>query len=229
MTNKKNGSKAARAASASESYQSLRINLIHALDSGNECAENAENTGKPVSGSAVVVTGANPSEGKSTVCVNLAVTFASAGSRILLLDADLRKPSVHRMLGLKNKNGLSSLLGGFCELDEAISRHVRRHSGADVNFDVIAGGAVVANPADLIASAKMDRLLTELKQRYAFIFVDTPPVNVVPDALLMNRFVEGIAFVVMEDKTTHPDLHAALRAAELSGANILGFIKTGAV
>jgi capsular exopolysaccharide synthesis family protein len=206
--------------SLSEAYQAARVNLIHAINPGGSQNE---------SGGAIVVTGANPSEGKSTVCVNLASAFASAGAKVLLLDADLRKPTIHRMLGLKNKTGLSSLLSGFCGLDEAVNRDVKPRKDFDAGLDVIAGGSTVPNPADLIASAKMDRLIGELKLRYDYIFVDTPPVNVVPDALLMNRFVQGLAFVVMEDRTTHPDLHAALRAAELSGARILGFIRIGAV
>lgn len=189
----------------SEGYKTARTNLMFSLASGHK--------------KIIAITSASPSEGKSTTCCNLAITLADMNASVLLIDADLRKPTIHTIMNVRNKNGLSSILGGFCNVAEAITENVRE------NLDVISAGPIPPNPADLLASDVMANLLAILREHYDYILIDTPPVGVVSDSQQMNSVISGIVFVVHEGKTTHPDLQAAMRGISLSGGKILGFVK----
>jgi capsular exopolysaccharide synthesis family protein len=189
----------------SEAYKTARTNLIFSLSTSDK--------------KVVVITSANPGEGKSTSCVNMAITLAETGSSVLIVDADLRKPTIHKLMDLKSKKGLSSILGGFNNINEIINEDVRP------NLDAIVAGPIPPNPAELLASSKMTKLLSILNEHYDYIFIDTPPLNVVTDSQLMNTIVSGIMFVVSEEKTTHPDIQKALRSVELANGKVLGFLK----
>jgi capsular exopolysaccharide synthesis family protein len=193
--------------SISEAYKAARTNLMFSLSTGES--------------KAVVVTSGGPSEGKSTTCVNIAITFAKTGASVIVIDADLRKPQIHDLLEVSNPNGLSAILGGFCNVQDAIN------SAAHENLDVIVAGTIPPNPAELLGSESMMKLLFVLKDHYDYIFIDTPPVNVVSDALLMNSMISGVIFVVREEQTTHPELRNAIYNIRLSGNRLLGFIKNG--
>ncbi|MCL2693707.1 MAG: CpsD/CapB family tyrosine-protein kinase [Oscillospiraceae bacterium] len=188
-----------------EAYKTARTNLMFSLAT-------SENK-------IVVITSSNPSEGKSTTCSNLGLTLASMGASTLIIDADLRKPTIHFLFGLKNKMGLSSILGGFDKIDDAITYGVKE------NLDIITSGPIPPNPADLLASDFMGSLLKALAKHYDYIIIDTPPINVVTDSQLMNHIVSGIVFVVWEGVTTHTDINAALRSIEMASGKVLGFIK----
>ncbi len=169
----------------------------------------------------VVVTSCSPSEGKSTSCLNMALSMAQTGADVLLIDADMRKPVMHRLLCLDNKVGLSSVLGsGETDVTKAIDTDVRDH------LDVLSSGPIPPNPAELISGDRTDRLLKLASKRYDYVFIDTPPVNAVTDAFLFNSRTAGMIFVVKEGSTTHEDIRGALSKAELTGGNVLGFIKT---
>lgn len=189
----------------SEAYKTARTNLIFSLATSDK--------------KIVVITSGNPGEGKSTSCANMAITLADMGASVLIIDADLRKPTIHKLLDVKNKNGLSSILGGFCNVNEAVNENVRQ------NLDVIVAGPIPPNPAELLASDIMIKLLSVLKEHYDYILIDTPPVNVVSDSQLMNSIVSGIMFIVHEEKTTHPELQSSMRSISLANGKILGFLK----
>lgn len=189
----------------SEAYKTARTNLIFTLATSDK--------------KIVAITSANPAEGKSTSCANIAITLAEMGASVLIIDADLRKPTIHKLLDVVNKNGLSSILGGFCNVNDALNKNIRE------NLDIIAAGPIPPNPAELIASDIMTKLLAVLKDHYDYIFIDTPPINVVSDSQLMNNIISGIMFVVHEGRTTHPDIQGALRSIELANGKILGFLK----
>ncbi len=189
-----------------EAYKTARTNLVFSL---------AENEAK-----IVVITSCSPSEGKSTNCLNMAITMAETGAQVLLIDCDMRKPVQHSLLRLDNKVGLSSILGGIVnDVLKAIERNVR------TNLDVLTAGPIPPNPAELISGARMDALLELVGKHYDYVFIDTPPANVVTDAFLLNNRTAGIIFVVKEGHTRHEEIREVLSKAQLTNGRVLGFIK----
>lgn len=168
----------------------------------------------------VAVTSCNPSEGKSTTCRNLAIAFANAGHSVLLVECDLRKPTMSKAFNLKQGNGLSTILGGFCSVKEAVNVNVIE------NLDIICAGDIPPNPSELLGSPAMKTFLEASAGQYDFVFLDTPPVNVVTDSQLMNDIVAGMIFVIKESGTTHPDIQEAVGKIDLANGKILGFVKT---
>lgn len=189
-----------------EAYNTARTNLMFAVSTFQY--------------KIIAVTSSNPSEGKSTVCANLAISFANAGFKVLLVECDLRKPTVSKNFGIKAKKGLSSILGGFCAISDAIVRDVI--SG----LDIITAGDIPPNPSELLGSGVMKGFLTASSESYDYIFLDTPPVNVVTDSQLMNDLIAGMVFIVKQDSTTHPDVQSALEKIRLANGKTLGFIRS---
>ncbi|MCR4779632.1 MAG: CpsD/CapB family tyrosine-protein kinase [Ruminiclostridium sp.] len=189
-----------------EAYKAARTNLIFSLASSER--------------KMVVVTSCGPSEGKSTNCLNLAITMAETGASVLLIDCDMRKPVQHTLLRLDNKIGLSSVLGGIVhDISKAINRGVR------TRLDVLTAGPIPPNPAELISGSIMDQLLDLASRHYDYVFIDTPPATVVTDALLFNSRTAGMIFVVKEGNTTHGGIHEALEKAKMTNGKVLGFLK----
>lgn len=168
----------------------------------------------------VVFTSASSHEGKSTTAINMSVSVAKAGKKTLLIDADMRKPTINRRLKLENKKGLSDILGGFCKLEEGISY------GVHENLDVIGTVTIPPNPSELLGSKRMEEMVKDLQTKYDMIIIDTPPVDVVIDSQLMNKYISGIVFIVKENSTMHPDIRRSLNNIELADGKVIGFIKT---
>ncbi len=194
--------------SVSEAYKSARTNIMFSL--------------KDVKGGkSIIVTSGGPGEGKSTSCINLAISFAQMGSRVVLVDADMRKPKIHRYFKCKNKEGLSNVLGGFCELDSTISHN--KENG----IDIITAGHIPPNPAELIASHEMDEVIAELTKRYDYVFIDTPPINVVTDASLLAKKTVGVILVVRYYITNRDDIEKSIKSLNFAGARIAGLLFNG--
>lgn len=189
----------------SESLKAARTNLMYAL-------AHAEG------GKCVFLTSALPGEGKTTTCINLAVSLAQTESRVLLIDADLRCPRIHTYLNLKNKEGLANYLGGFCELN-AIVNHLD-----DVNLDCITAGSLPPNPTELLSSKKMQNFIETIKEQYDYILFDTPPVNIVADASALAKLVENAVFVCKCDSSLNSEIQKALSTLKFANAKVLGFI-----
>ena len=168
----------------------------------------------------IAVTSSNPYEGKSTTCANLAIRFADSGVKVLLVECDMRKPSMAKNFNIKSQYGLSSILNGSCLVKDAINENVTD------NLDVIPAGDVPPNPSELIGSESMKQFLEASSEIYDYVFLDTPPVNVVTDSQLMNDIIAGIVFVVRENFTAHPDVQLAFERVRLANGRILGFVKT---
>lgn len=168
----------------------------------------------------IAVTSSNPSEGKSTTCSNIAISFANAGHKVILVECDLRKPTMAKNFGLKSEGGLSSVLGGFTSVSEVLRKNVRP------NLDIITAGDIPPNPSELLGSVAMQSFLEAAAQSYDYVFLDTPPVNVVTDSQLTNDIIAGIVFIVRESSTTHPDIQNALEKIRLANGKALGFVKT---
>lgn len=191
-----------------EAYKASRTNLMFTLASVEGCKK-------------VLVTSSVASEGKSTTTCNLAVTFAQTGRRVLVIDADLRRPKLHKYLSLNNKCGLSEYLGGFKKLNDVL-----QHS-KEYNVDCITGGQTSPNPSELLMSAPMQTLLDELAEKYDYIFVDSPPVNVVTDAVAIAKMMDGAVMVVKQNYTTRDSLAQALSTLEFGDIKVLGYVLNG--
>jgi capsular exopolysaccharide synthesis family protein len=146
----------------------------------------------------ILVTSALPREGKTTVAVNLAVTLAQLGDRTLLLDSDLRKPGIRRALNLMigKESGLSSYLAGVSTLDEVIMPHPTIK-----NLEALTTGPVPPSPADLLSSYRMREAITELRRRYKFIVIDSPPIMAATDAVILSSLSDGVLLVVRSGET----------------------------
>lgn len=167
----------------------------------------------------LVVTSAAPSAGKSTVAANLASTFASKEKRVLLVDTDLRKPTVHKLFKLRNTVGVTSLLANpDVALQEAVVP-----TAVDGLF-VLPSGPVPPNPSELLGSKRMDALLEEMKKHFDLIVFDTPPLIAVTDAQVMASKVDGTLFVIHTGVGKKEEALKAKELLELVGANVLGAV-----
>lgn len=186
----------------SEAYRTLRTNLQYA------------ETDRPLQ--LLMVTSAGPEEGKSTTIMNLAVTYAQAERKTILVDADLRKPTAHYTFGLSNRTGLSHALSGQADLREVIKE--TRIKG----LDVLTSGPVPPNPSELLGSSRMDDLLEKLREQYDMVLIDTPPVLAVTDAQVVATKCDGVLLVV--NARTGKKQHAikAKNALQFVQARIVG-------
>lgn len=187
-----------------EAYKMLRTNLLFSLPDEQKCR-------------VIGITSSVSGEGKSTTAINLAYVFAQAGKSVLLLEADMRRPNIARRLQLKSTPGLSNLLAG---MSDAVIQQSKQHT----NLYVISAGDVPPNPSEMLGSNRMKNCIETLAQRFDFIFVDLPPVNVVTDALSLCRIVDGFVFVIRQDYSTRAAIRDAVRQLDIVGAKVLGFV-----
>lgn len=169
----------------------------------------------------IAVSSSYPGEGKTTTCTNLALSFAQMGKKVLIIDCDLRKPQVHNVFGLDNQVGISNVLGGLAQVQEAL------HYIEEDQISVMTSGHIPPNPAELLSSERMKTLLEELGKAYDYIFIDTPPVNMVTDAVTLSSLISGMLLVTKQGESTHKDLDAALSKLSLGKVKVLGLIMTG--
>lgn len=166
----------------------------------------------------IIVTSANMSEGKSTTVSNLAISFAQQGKRVCIIDADLRKPTMHYIFNLKNTIGLSSVLTRHAHLDESI------HQTKVYGLDMITSGPIPPNPSELLGSNTMKELLATLRSSYDVIMIDTPPLLPVTDAKVLGKIVDGLVFVVKSGGTEIEDLKKAKHLLEGMSTKVIGTI-----
>jgi capsular exopolysaccharide synthesis family protein len=166
----------------------------------------------------IMVTSANMSEGKSTTVSNLAVAFAQQGKKVLLIDADLRKPTLQYVFNLKNSVGLSSVLSWRSQLADSINNtHIP-------DLDVITSGPIPPNPSELLGSNSMKSLLTTLKSSYEIILIDSPPLLPVTDAKVLGGIVDGLILVLKSGSTEIEDVKKVKAMIDGISAKILGTI-----
>lgn len=166
----------------------------------------------------ILVTSSGPGEGKSMTTANLAVVYAQQGKKVLIIDADLRKPTVHYTFRLDNLRGLSNILVGENTLEETINE-------SDVeNLDVISCGPIPPNPSELLASKKMQTFIEEARTLYDLIIFDTPPVLAVTDAKILANIVDGSILVVRSNQTEYEAATKAKEALEPAKAKLLGTV-----
>jgi succinoglycan biosynthesis transport protein ExoP len=168
-------------------------------------------------GHSFVVTSAMPGEGKTTTCINLGMALADAGSKVLVIDADLRNPSIARTMGLEGVVGLTTILLGRATPEDVTQRW------RDTSLHVLAAGEIPPNPSELLGSEPMEALFTKLSHDYDLILVDSPPVVPVIDAVLIQRLTGGLLMVVSADRTKKRDLSSAIRSLATVDVKISGF------
>ena len=166
----------------------------------------------------LLFTSAAEGEGKTLTTINTAVIFAQMGLRAVIIDADLRRPRCHKVLGVRNWAGLTEVLAGQREVQEVLK------STATENLFLLPSGAVPPNPAELVGSRKMQELMSNLLQQFDCVIVDTPPVLPVSDALLLTRLVEGVVLVVNGQKTPRHLVKEARSRLLYARAKILGVV-----
>lgn len=187
-----------------EAYKTLRTNVMFSLTGESSCK-------------VTVVTSALQSEGKSTTATNLALSFAELGKRILLIDCDLRKPKLGRLLSLSAPAGLSNVLMDPSLLEKAL---IKDFGGVDI----ILAGDIPPNPSELLASSRMEKLLEQMKELYDYIIMDTPPVNMVTDAMALAPQSDGVLLVVRANQSDRGSVMHAIDQLEYAQVKVLGFI-----
>lgn len=166
----------------------------------------------------IVITSSIPGEGKTTTVSNLAITFAQLGSKVLLIDADLRKPHIHKAFGINNHNGLSNILITRDNYKDYIN------NSPVENLDIITCGVIPPNPSELLTSNAMKKFIDKTKEDYDLVFLDSPPVGTVTDAAILSTIVDGTILVAASGVV---ELDAILAAKELLSkvnANVIGIV-----
>ncbi|MEE0945644.1 MAG: CpsD/CapB family tyrosine-protein kinase [Acutalibacteraceae bacterium] len=189
-----------------EAYKTIRTNLTFSL---------------PQDGcKSFVISSSVPGEGKSTTAVNIAVAFSQLGKNVLLIDADLRRASIHKKLKLINTKGLYSVLSGSASFDDCVQN-------CNKYLDVLTSGPFPSNPIELIESMALSELLNKLHQRYDYIIFDSTPINIVSDAISLAPKTDGLVLVVRENSTRRDDVHRSLSACQFANIRVLGTIING--
>jgi non-specific protein-tyrosine kinase len=193
----------------SEAYRTLRTNLDFAsLDQALKT---------------LVVTSAGVSEGKSTTLANLAVVSAQTGRNVVLVDADLRRPTLHQLFGLDNETGLTTVMMD----DAALSTPPLQASGIE-GLSVLTSGPLPPNPAELMGSRRMEEAIAALAERADQVFFDTPPVVAVTDAAVLATKVDGVLLVVSAGQTRREVARTAVQRLEQINARLVGTVLTNA-
>nr|WP_290225334.1 polysaccharide biosynthesis tyrosine autokinase [Trichocoleus desertorum] len=170
----------------------------------------------------LVIGSAVPAEGKSTISLQLAKAAAAMGQRVLLVDADMRRPQVHTYLGLANMRGLSHLIATNVTAEEVIQR-----SPTDENLFIITAGQIPPDPTKLLSSKKMQNLMAELQESFDLVIYDTPPVLGLADSSILATYTDGIIMVVGLGKTDRSTLAMALDGLKISSTPVLGIVANG--
>ena len=191
-----------------ENYAKLRMNLLYSLVGKSE--------------SVIVITSAVAGEGKSTIAANLAISCAMGEKKVLLIDGDMRRASQSKIFELSDHTkGLSEALVGSDKWNDLILKNIKG------NVDILPAGQFPPNPAELLGSSNMLRMLKELERAYDLILLDMPPINIVSDPLVLANNVAGCIFVTRQDYSDHREIRKALIQAEMAGMNVMGFVFYG--
>ncbi|MFF2890556.1 CpsD/CapB family tyrosine-protein kinase [Paenibacillus sp. NPDC057967] len=188
----------------SEAYRSLRTNIdFSSIDEKLQV---------------IMVSSAGPGEGKSTTITNLAITFAQSERKVILIDADLRKPTAHHTFSISNRHGLSTVLSQQCTLDDAIQN-------TNVpGMDVMTSGFIPPNPAEMLNSKRMTALIQELREKYDVVLIDTPPLLAVTDAQIVATKSDGAILVVDQGRVKREIAKKAVHNLQTVNARILGVV-----
>ena len=191
---------------ATEQYKLLRTNLSFTLPENEGC-------------NIIGVTSSMRGEGKSTTAINLSYVLAESGKKVLIVDGDLRIPTVVKKMGMESEFGLADLLLGESSLD------LKKLKSPELDtWYIMPAGMLPPNPSELLGSKRMGDALATLSQYFDYIIVDLPPVNIVSDALAISKYITGMIVVIREEYTEKKELAACFRQLRLSNVNVLGCV-----
>ncbi|MBU3107663.1 CpsD/CapB family tyrosine-protein kinase [Clostridium gasigenes] len=191
---------------AAESYRTLRTNLQYSsFDKEYKV---------------IVVTSSEPGEGKSTTAGNLAMSLAQGEKKVILIDCDLRKPSLHKRFKISNIMGLSDVLIGREVIENAATRYKK-------NITVLTSGKIPPNPSEMLGSKAMTALLKELQGIFDYIILDTPPVQAVTDSQILGAKADGVILVVKAEKTKKESVQNSINLLKKVNAHIIGTVLNG--
>lgn len=195
---------------AAEAYKLLRANLNFTLPDEKGC-------------NIIGITSSLQGEGKSTTALNLAYAMAEDNKRVLLMELDLRLPTLAKRLGTAPAPGLSNFLGGMCRIQDIL-----QDSSLHPKLHVVTSGDIPPNPSELLGSKEMKLTLEALRGHYDIIILDLPPINAVSDALVISRLTHGMVMVVRQNYNNKRELQEAMRQLKIVDAKVLGFVLTAA-
>jgi capsular exopolysaccharide synthesis family protein len=195
--------------SVKEAYKAVRTNIVLSLIKDG-CK-------------IITFTSPVPSEGKSTTVSNVAVSLAKAFYKVLLIDCDLLKPRLHRTFKLKNNSGLSNVLSKLSTFEESV-QVLENYSG----LHILTSGIAVPNPSEMLGSSRMKNLLSDLSEKYDYILIDTPPINILSDGLSLATISDGVVLVVRQEHSTHDEIKQALSSLKFISVKVLGIVYNGA-
>ena len=188
-----------------ESFKTIRTNILY--------------TGKNETCPVYAITSASGGTGKSSIIANLAQSFAQLGKNVVLLDCDLRRPAQHKIFSVPQSTGVSEILAGIDLNIDKLAQHTLVE-----NLDIIVSGRIPPNPAELLASDNMAKMIAHLKERYDVIFIDFPPVNIVSDSIIPTKLITGYIFTVRSAHDDVKSVSTAIESMKKVGSNIIGFV-----
>lgn len=191
-----------------EAYRSLRTNVMFALPGGGcKC---------------IGVTSPTPGDGKSTTASNLAISLAQIGKRVLLMDCDMRLPTIATKFRVKAVPGLSDFLVGQARIEDVI----RTVDSCDLH--ILPSGNIPPDSTGLLEAKQLESLFSALRGVYDYVIVDLPPVVTVPDAVILSKYLDGYLLTIRQRQTVHRAVKEMMRQLQLADANVIGFVLTGA-
>ena len=190
----------------SEAYKSIRTNMVSMMQKENK--------------KVFAISSPNAAEGKSTTSINIALSFSQLKKKVLLIDGDAHRPSIHLKMKLKNEVGFLGILTGETTKEEAIYHY-------NDFLDVVPSGPLVSNPTEVLSSDAFGQFLDQMRMVYDCIIIDAPPVNILSDAQIMGQKCDGMLLVVRAGITTHDSLRRSLAVANSLYVNVLGLILNG--
>lgn len=191
---------------AAESYRTLRTNIQYSS------FDKEYRT--------IVITSSEPGEGKSTTSGNLAISLSQGEKKVVLIDCDLRKPTMHKRFKLSNIKGLSDIIVGKADVTSVLQKY-------NDNLAIITSGKIPPNPAEMIGSKSMNALLEALKKVFDYIILDTPPVQAVTDAQILANKADATILVIRAEKTKKDSINNSLNLLKKVNANVIGTVLNG--
>jgi capsular exopolysaccharide synthesis family protein len=191
------------AAAASEAYRSLRTTLLYAV------------ANKPPT--VILITSPGLMDGKSTTCANLAVVLAQAGKETLVIDGDLHQPSLHKIFGVPNVNGMVNVLSGEYDLSEVCTEPFPA-------LKILPTGPLPPNPTELLISGRLEPLIGQARQLFDYVLIDSPPTELVSDPMVIATQADAVMLVLNSEETSKISMHRAVHDLEAVGANVVGTV-----